>query len=235
MILYRPGPRGHEVFLTRRSTVVRSFPGFWVFPGGKQDPEDIVLAQTLEGSLNGEGGEGFIQQAAFQKAMAPEFAAMLHAQPRLEDHSAWNAEDWQALAVTALRELWEETGLALMQTPCSSPAALARQEGLLFSEEPFARLLENVGLTLDLSGIAVAGRITTPDLGPKTRRFDTAFFLARAPEPLPAPVFSQEIDEGCWMRPADALEEFGPEQLAIPTRYILRQLHHIWNGEGGPQ
>ena len=43
VVLWRPGPRGLELFLVRRGATQRFAPGFSAFPGGRRDPEDAAV------------------------------------------------------------------------------------------------------------------------------------------------------------------------------------------------
>ncbi|PSR35247.1 MAG: hypothetical protein C7B44_13565 [Sulfobacillus thermosulfidooxidans] len=225
IILYRHQQGRMEVFLTQRSQAVQSFPGFWVFPGGKQDPADELVAKTLPTRTF---DAGFIEQEAFQAAMAPEFHQMMGKQPLLERHEPFSVEDWTALAVTAIRELWEETGMALTAPRLNGIDARRLQHRLLAQADQLPTLMEQEGFIPDISQLEVAGRITTPDLGPRTRRFDTAFFLVPWDIEVGPMALSQEVAVGEWFTPDEALTRYAPAQLAIPTQYILRMIHQRW-------
>ncbi len=56
-LLWRRNDVGElEVFLVRRATTMRFLPGFWAFPGGKQDPEDSGPAEAAARELQEETG-----------------------------------------------------------------------------------------------------------------------------------------------------------------------------------
>ncbi len=56
-LLWRENPAGKlEIFLVRRATTMRFLPGFWAFPGGKQDPEDVGPAAAAARELQEETG-----------------------------------------------------------------------------------------------------------------------------------------------------------------------------------
>lgn len=57
-------------------------------------------------------------------------------------------------------------------------------------------------------------------------RFDTWFFVARAPEGVEVVIDGQECVDARWLRPADALDEFGEGKLSLvfPTIKHLQQL-----------
>jgi 8-oxo-dGTP pyrophosphatase MutT (NUDIX family) len=81
----------------------------------------------------------------------------------------------QAAKVAAIRETLEETGLAV---GLSAPAPASLQEEL-HAGQPFSAGLDRHGLGLDLSALVPFAR-WKPTFK-HTRRFDTHFFLARAP------------------------------------------------------
>lgn len=117
--------------------------------------------------------------------------------------------------VGALREAFEEVGLVLVHgdTRVLEPAPVALIDHLLAS-----------GSALATDLLVPAGRWVTP--ADSEVRFDTRFFVARAPrgwEPRPDP---DEIDDCLWLEPRAALElvERGEEAMAPPTVDTLRRL-----------
>lgn len=116
-------------------------PDKFVFPGGAVDPADgSVLADTPEDA---------------------ETCA------RLEDGAS--AEVARALPYTAVRELWEETGIML-----GRPGRLADALGV---EEGWKGFLDR-GLVPDVRALRLVFRAVTPPGRP--RRFDARFFLVDA-------------------------------------------------------
>ena len=85
LVLVRRGPQGAEVLMGRRAGQHRFLPDFYVFPGGRVDPADH---QT---------------------------APLSHLRPAVAERLARGCSPGRAraLAVAAVRETWEETGLAL--------------------------------------------------------------------------------------------------------------------------
>jgi hypothetical protein len=97
----------------------------------------------------------------------------------------------------------------------------ARLRDRLNRGEDFAALLEEMDARLRLSLLQPLSRWITPDTEPV--RFDTAFYLARAPGAQHAEHDRQETVGGAWFSPAGALEaaEAGDIRLAPPTSVTL--------------
>ena len=138
IILDRSGSRP-KVLLGRRHQDHAFMPGKFVFPGGRVETADAQVTSATE--------------------LHPEVAAKL-----LPGASARNA---RALALAALRETFEETGLIL-----GSKGAFSAVPGSPWSA--FA----NAGVCPDLAALRyVARAVTPPGL---SRRFDTRFFAVDA-------------------------------------------------------
>ena len=134
-------------------------------------------------------------------------------------------DDIGAAKVAAIRETLEETAIPAALDPTPDPD-IARdiQRGLLEGED-FASLLERFQLRLDLEALVPFARWV-----PKfhaTRRFDTLFFVARAPagdwEPS---VVEGECSGAYWIGAAEALrrDSSGEARLIFPTRRNLERL-----------
>jgi len=137
-----------KVLLGRRHEKVVFMPGKLVFPGGSVESTDhrIPLAADLPSALT-------------EKLVA--------GSPKTAPARA------RALAVTAIREACEETGLCLGRRP-SSPLTPSQMAALKGEWTPFAQ----AGLLPDPSQLYLIARaITPPGL---IRRFDTRFFTADA-------------------------------------------------------
>ncbi len=85
LIVWRKGPNGAEVLMGRRSRRAAFVPNFFVFPGGRLDPDDYTIAPATP-----------LDQSAV-KRMGVRSNTVLAT----------------ALAVAAVRETFEETGLLL--------------------------------------------------------------------------------------------------------------------------
>lgn len=139
IILARQGATGPQVLMGQRGAKAAFMPNKFVFPGGAVDPGDaeVPLAAPLP--------EGCAARVALG---AP--GALAH-----------------ALAAAAIRELWEETGLALGQ-----PGAWPGQPA------PDWQGFADTGLVPSAAGLNFVFRAITPPGRP--RRFDARFFLADA-------------------------------------------------------
>src|SRR5580700_3613381 len=132
-----------KVLVGRRHDKVVFMPGKFVFPGGRVDKSDnrVPVAAPIPGALE---------------------ANLLKGSPRITSSRA------RSLAVAAIREACEETGLCLGRQSHGAAPAL---EG---AWKPFAE----AGLLPDPSGLFLIARAITPP--GRVRRFDTRFFTADA-------------------------------------------------------
>lgn len=130
-----------------------------------------------------------------------------------------------AARIAAIRETIEETGVAPALRPEPAAAAIAALRQGIEREEPFARLLDDQGLTLDLAALTPFAR-WCPNFA-ETRRFDALFFLAEAPPGAPEPVAApHEAERAFWASAADVLAEIeaGRAHAIFPTRRNLERL-----------
>jgi 8-oxo-dGTP pyrophosphatase MutT (NUDIX family) len=180
LIVVRRDGEQPRVLMGRRARGHVFMASKWVFPGGRIERSDFTAASAGE--------------------LHPATAAALHAS--LPPRRA------RALALTAVRETWEETGLML-----ATPAPPASVSG---SWRDFRR----VGALPDLTALRYVARAITPP--GRTRRFDARFFMADAsalmdPDPI---VGSGELDEIAWLPLAEA------RALDLPaiTRFIIGEV-----------
>ena len=127
--------------------------------------------------------------------------------------------------IAAIRETVEETAIAagLASSPWAGTVR-ALQDGL-HAGEPFADLLTECGLELDLDALTPLAR-WVPRFHAK-RRFDTLFYVARAPQGDWTPrVVEGECTAAHWVSAPEALERdrAGAIQLIFPTRRTLERL-----------
>ncbi len=141
VVLWREGAEGPEVLMGQRGAGAAFMPDKFVFPGGAVDREDPEV--PLAGSLP--------DLCARRLAEDPEGAAP------------------QALAAAAIRELWEETGLALARAAGWQAPEAAGPE--------WARLAA-AGYAPSAADLRFVFRAITPPGRP--RRFDARFFLVPA-------------------------------------------------------
>lgn len=146
-----------------------------------------------------------------------ELAAAVHPGGDLDETTA---------RVTALRELFEETGvLPGLEADAAARDEVARlRRALLEGACTFADAARSLSARLDLDALAPAGRWITP---PFVRtRFDALFYVARLPRGQAAQVWPGELVSGEWITPAAALAvwERGRALLHPPALHILRCL-----------
>tara|TARA_R110002167_G_scaffold21029_14_gene76595 strand:- start:623 stop:1201 length:579 start_codon:yes stop_codon:yes gene_type:complete len=163
----------------------------WVFPGGRIERADFTAATGTD--------------------LPPGTQRLL-----LRETDARRA---RALALAAVRETFEETGLIL-----GRPAPAASVAG------PW-REYRAAGALPDLSALTYVARAITPP--GRTRRFDARFFLAPVeallhPEPTAG---SGELDEIAWLPLAEA------RALDLPaiTRFVLNEIAERRDGRDRPR
>lgn len=127
--------------------------------------------------------------------------------------------------VAAIRETLEETAIAVGIMPVPSPRDAREMQSELLAGRAFAELLEVRRARLDVGALVPFARWV-----PKfhaSRRFDTLFFLARAPRADWGPhVCGGECTDAFWISAAQALEreQKGEARLIFPTRRNLERL-----------
>jgi len=197
VVLLRDAGEDLEVFLMRRHGRSEVLGGVYVFPGGKADPEDLEWVERLD-------------------VPAQDLQALL-AEPEL------TREEAAALFVTAVRELFEESGVLLADvTPAQAREAWAAlREGPRFDE-----LLAPTGLRLHASALQPWSRWITPTLSSVGRkRFDTRFFLATVPPGQEARHDEHEATEGVWLAPRAALRQYWEGAIELAPPQILGLSH----------
>jgi 8-oxo-dGTP pyrophosphatase MutT (NUDIX family) len=140
IVLDRSGPQA-RVLMGRRHPNHRFMPGKFVFPGGRIEPGDRVMRVA-----------GMLSDACEARLMA------MTTKP-----SPMRA---RALALAAIRETFEETGLMLGSADFGPPPA----------PEGAWRAFAEKGVFPDLEALTFVARAITPPGRP--RRFDTRFFVA---------------------------------------------------------
>jgi 8-oxo-dGTP pyrophosphatase MutT (NUDIX family) len=180
LILTRVRKGAAEVLMGRRAPGHVFMAAKWVFPGGRIDRSDFAAASASE-------------------LPAAEAARLTREIP---------ARRARALALTAVRETFEETGLLLAE-----PAPVASVAG------PW-REFRAVGALPDLAALSYVARAITPP--GRSRRFDARFFMADAkallhPEPTAG---SGELDEIAWL----PLDEARAVDLPAITRFVLDEV-----------
>ena len=207
VMVVRDGAEGLEVFMLRRTLAAVFAGGMFVFPGGAVDDAD--RSPDVESWCDGlddrqasrllavdEGGLGF-WVAAIRECFE------------------------EAGVLLAVRERWRRRPLRRSDCRTALPGLpRAVHHGTLRLVE----LCATEGLRLTTDDIHYVSHWITP-IGER-RRFDTRFFVARAPVAQQPLHDDHETIASLWVRPADALDRHQRGDLAMiaPTRNNLELL-----------
>ncbi|TGQ72829.1 MAG: NUDIX domain-containing protein [Mesorhizobium sp.] len=172
------------VLMGRRHAGHAFMPGKFVFPGGRTDPADSRIPTAT--------------------ALQPEQEAKLTAGP-----GRTSAARARAIALSAIRETYEEAGLLL-----------GRKGAFVTTRRDWQGFVDH-GVTPSLEALRFIARAITPPN--RVRRFDTRFFCAWRDDvamELPDGGPTNELEELVWLPLAKA------KQADIPdiTRMILEEL-----------
>src|SRR3981189_3259243 len=170
LILLRPSAPGPEVLMLQRTQSAAFLGGAYVFPGGSLDPQDSD-ARLLKRVLGRTEDE---------------------ANARLDVSSGG-----LAYYVAAIRECFEEAGVLLAKESTGGFVRAERAASLMrYRDRPFREFLEQQDLYIPADALAYYGHwITAPG---RSRRFDTRFFVALAPEGQGGPHHPNETAQHLW-------------------------------------
>ena len=186
-----------EVLMVARSYQIDFASGAHVFPGGKVSEDDLRPEWRDFVEGDFEGGE-------------------------------------LAVRIGGIREVFEESGILLARSRSAKPGkhvsrdvceTLAPHRGPIDRrEESFLELIKAQDLVLCVNELVPYAHWITPDMMPK--RFDTRFFIARAPIEQRAVHDGRETTEAVWVQPSEILrrEKSGEATLLFPTRVNLELL-----------
>jgi 8-oxo-dGTP pyrophosphatase MutT (NUDIX family) len=129
-----------------------------------------------------------------------------------------------AFVLAALRETFEEAGLLFADRPLDRAVLSRARRSLADGETTFFALLRVLGTRPDVGAMHFFSHWITPPI--RTHRFDTRFFVARAPDDQIAEADATEVHEGRWFRPLEALaaHERGEIGLIFPTVKHLERI-----------
>ncbi|TNF25300.1 MAG: hypothetical protein EP329_23360 [Deltaproteobacteria bacterium] len=196
-----------EIFFVRRHARSAFMANAWVFPGGRLDVLDFD--QRVFARLDGVDAAGLVARM----------------------HGVDEPDVARALVVCALRETFEEAGVLLGTEPSGAPlvgprvAALAEaRAALLAGELSFPSMLVELDVRLDGGALVYFDHWITPPI--EKRRFDTRFFVARAPAAQEPRHDAAETTDSAWLSAPRALDRHavGDLGLAPPTFWILGDL-----------
>lgn len=190
IVLLRGDATDPQVLMGQRGAAAAFMPSKYVFPGGAVDVADATVSLCA----------------------APHAVCCA----RLATVSGPSAN---ALAAAAIRELWEETGLALAQ------------RGTTVLPEGWSGFADR-GLVPDASGLRFFFRAITPP--GRSRRFDARFFLADAAriagDPDDFSAASDELGHLHWL----PLSEARRLDLPFITEVVLAEVAALADSKGPP-
>jgi 8-oxo-dGTP pyrophosphatase MutT (NUDIX family) len=188
LVLCRRDQGEPQILVGKRAGALKFMPNLYVFPGGRVDPADARAARATD-----------LRPEVLAKLTLGATPARAH-----------------ALAMAAVREMFEEAGLLIGQ----------RSERRLRSKsESWRRFLAN-GVVPALHGLDYIARAITPPGNP--RRFDTRFFLAdathaHAPDDLTS---SGELLDLRWVALSRIRELPLPEATLLAIGEVEKRLAH---------
>lgn len=198
--LVRDTPRGIEVLMMQRSLSSGFMPGVHVFPGGGLDDADHDA--ELHAMCAG------IDDTAASRTLGIERGGLAY---------------W----IAAIREAFEEAGILLAYDAGGGMVALtgameqrfrAHRRALHEGASGLAGIARSENLRLATDRLLYFSHWITPVGAP--RRYDTRFFLAVAPQEQEAAHDNLEAIAHVWMRPAEALERRGRDEIKMRTPTI---------------
>jgi 8-oxo-dGTP pyrophosphatase MutT (NUDIX family) len=195
ILLLRDAASGIELFMVRRHHEVEFAAGALVFPGGKAARDDFDPA--LAGFADGISG--------------------------------WS-DNLRAVGAAAIREAFEEAGVLLVRDGVTgdlvNEVRLAQLDGyrepLEKGEISLLHVLQQEQLRLACDQLVHFAHWITPKHMPK--RYDTHFFLARAPLGHAGQHCGRESIDSLWVRPEEAIARRKEWRIMFPTRLNLMKL-----------
>jgi len=214
VMLVRDGDEGLEVFMLQRNLQSDFVGGAYVFPGGGVDDDDrhADLDAVCDGRTD----------------------AMASAQLGVPGGGL-------AFWVAAIRECFEEAGVLLavdaddrtvrFDVPEVEARFAAHRASVDHGERRLVDICIDECLRLDVERIYEFSHWITPEGAP--RRYDTRFFVARAPEAQVPLHDDREVIDNLWVRPSDALDRHRNGTLAMifPTMRTLESLERFATAE----
>lgn len=204
ILLLRDAAGGPEVFMLQRTRGAVFLPGAYVFPGGAIDASDHDprAARRVLGLTDAQASE-----------------------------KLGLGSGGLAYWIAAARECFEESGILIAVDKDGRAVAPGRVQALEHWREPlnagkraFAELLEQEDLYVPASEIAYFSHWITAAGRP--RRFNTRFFVAKAPHGQDGAHDDTETVHSFWVSPREALERHERNEIEIifPTRTSLADL-----------
>ncbi|MBH25301.1 MAG: hypothetical protein CMH57_12790 [Myxococcales bacterium] len=207
------------VFLVKRHSKSGFMANAYVYPGGKLDPEDTTAeaASFCTGLTLAGAADALVVQGE-----------------RLEDDAELSPSEALGLHIAAIREMFEEAGVLLAHTasgelvsfadPDTEARFTAHRAALNAGSMSMTDLARAEGLRFPLDTLRYFAHWITPVF--ERRRFNTRFYLARAPEGQEGLHDNREVVASAWWTPAEALRRYadGEIQLSPPTFRTLEDM-----------
>lgn len=196
LLIVRGRGSQREVLMGRRRPASSFMPGWYVFPGGRVDPADSAVANHIR--------------------LHPDVAVRLERRAR--------PTRAVALAVAAIRETYEETGLMVAQP--AQPGSRRRANELKTVD--VWRAFAAAGYVPTCDRLDYIARAITPATSPK--RFDARFFLVAAEHVHGRLGGNGELLDLRWV-PMSAM---GGLPIADVTAFVLEEARRAIEGSGAP-
>ena len=200
VILIRDTENGLEMLLQERSGKSESFGGAFVFPGGKVDLHDADK-----------------EYEALYAGHSDDEASAILGVPK------YGLAYWMG----GIRECFEEAGILLaydknkqlirFDTEAKKQRFSDYRDALNKGNINLLEICQKEALTLATDQMFYYSHWVTPTVIP--RRFDTRFFICRAPAGQEPIIDNHEMVSQCWVNPAEALRKKQEEnfQIFFPT------------------
>lgn len=214
VILVRDGTTGVEVLLQERSGKSESFGGMFVFPGGKVDLHDASAEyEALYAGHTDAGASAILGVPQYGLAY-------------------WTG---------GIRECFEEAGILLAYdrqgeivsfNDADTKARFAEyRDALNAGKASLLDICQREQLTLATDQMYYYSHWVTPTSQP--RRFDTRFFVCRAPKHQQPIIDNHEVVSQCWVNPREAIRRQQEEafQIFFPTIKNLEGIVNYQNVE----
>jgi 8-oxo-dGTP pyrophosphatase MutT (NUDIX family) len=159
--------------------------------------------------------------------------------PEWADHVlGWGDHDAEqrGLRIAAIREVFEEAGVLLARRRNGEPIGgqacpMEVRQAVDAGTTAFLDVVRELGAQLDLSMLTTFARWITPVVVPK--RFDTWFYVVKAPDDQLAACDGRETVDAEWIAPSEALRlaRIGERKVIFPTRMNLQLLAEASHAE----
>jgi 8-oxo-dGTP pyrophosphatase MutT (NUDIX family) len=197
------------VWRARRQTTDENPPASATLLLVRDDPFEVLMVRRSSRGT-------FASSLVFPGGAIDDDDASAEWEPLIEDFADFAPEE-RARRIGAIRETWEETSILVGASGYAEPAGILEDHGL-------RDFVDRSGVRLRLDSLTTLAHWITPITEP--RRFDTRFYVARAPEGQVAVADGSEIVGVEWMSPGEAARSArrGESPIIFPTLMNLDRL-----------